>query len=131
MSVDTHGLEVLRRSAVEINAGNPQELKIRTTASTSGLTTGGRITEVTLDSSSWTPLPSTPLADRNAICIQNRSLIEIKIQYDNTVPTYTGVVIVSNGERFYDLTDQIIIYAKATTGTPSWVTGSINTREDQ
>lgn len=129
MSVDTHGLEAIRRSAEEITPGNPQELRIRTAVSggvtTSGLNTGGKITEVVLDSTNWTPLPATPLANRNAICIQNRSLIEIKMNYDNTVPTYTGVVIVSNGERFYDITDQIIVYAKATSGTPTIIVEEI------
>lgn len=118
-----HGLEVLKKSAFIPDDTYPTRYGIRTSLSgnlrPSGLNVGGLITEVTLDSTSWTPLPATPLANRNAICIQNRSNIEIKINYDNTVPTYTGMVIVNNGERFYDISDGIIIYAKATSGTPT------------
>jgi len=99
------------------------ETVVRTTATGeftfSGLKTGGKITEVILNTSTWTALPGTALADRNAISIQNRSGIEIKINYDSGVSGYEGVVIPNNGERFYDITDAIVIYAKATTGTPT------------
>ncbi len=84
----------------------------------SGLKIGGRITEVELNTSTWTALPSTALASRNALSIQNRSGIEIKINYDNSVSSYTGIVIPNNGERYYDISDSIIIYAKSLTGTP-------------
>lgn len=84
-----------------------------------GLTVGGLITEVALDSTSWTPLPATPLANRNALSIQNISGVDIKIQYDNTVATYTGVEIKSGNERFYAITDSIIVYGKASAGTPT------------
>lgn len=83
----------------------------------SGLRNGGRITEVSINAASWTAMPATALANRNAISIQNRSGVEIKINYDNTVATYTGVVIANLGERMYDITDQIVIYAKSSAGT--------------
>jgi hypothetical protein len=89
------------------------------TFSQQGLSTGGRVTEVTLNSSTWTALPATPLANRNAISIQNRTGIEIKVNYSSGVSGYVGMVIPSGGERFYDITDAIIIYAKSTTGTPT------------
>jgi hypothetical protein len=99
------------------------EVVVRTTATGeftfSGLKTGGKVTEVTLNSSTWTALPATPLTNRNAISIQNRSGIEIKINYDNGVSGYEGVIIPNNGERFYDITDTIVMYAKSTTGTPT------------
>lgn len=78
----------------------------------SGLQTGGKITEVTIDNISWTALPTTALSARNAICIQNRSGQEIKINYVNTVG-YVGMVIDNKGERFYDISDSIIIYARS------------------
>ena len=85
----------------------------------SGLTTAGRVTEVQLNSSSWVALPPSPLLNRNAICIQNASGIEIKINYDNAVATYTGIIVPAGGQRYYDITDSIVIYAKSLSGTPT------------
>jgi hypothetical protein len=85
----------------------------------SGLTTGGRISEVVLNDTGWTPLPSSALPNRNAIAIQNLSGIQIKINYDSSVLTYTGIVIASGSERSYDITDDIILYAKSASGTPT------------
>lgn len=97
------------------------ETAVRTTATGtfkfSGLGNAGKITEVTIDSTSWTSLPATPLVDRNALSIQNRSGTEIKINYDNNVTGYEGIAIINGGERYYDLTETIIIYAKAASGT--------------
>jgi hypothetical protein len=83
----------------------------------SGLKTAGLITEVTVTSAAWVELPTTPLANRNAISIQNPSGTNIKINYDNSIVTYTGIIIASGSERFYDITDQIPIYAKAESGS--------------
>lgn len=79
------------------------------------------MTEVTLSAVTWTALPVTPLEGRNAICIQNPSAVEIKLNYDFTDPlpgSYTGIVIPSGAERFYDITDAIVIYAKSQSGAP-------------
>lgn len=84
-----------------------------------GLNIAGLLTEVTLNTATWTALPPTPLVNRNAISIQNQGGTEIKINYDNTVPTYSGVKIIANGERYYEITDNIIIYAKSASGTPT------------
>lgn len=84
----------------------------------SGLTIGGKITEVTLNSSTWTALPATALTDRNEIGIQNLSGIEIKLNFDNTVSTYTGVTLSSGSERHYSITDGIQIFGKSQSGTP-------------
>jgi hypothetical protein len=89
------------------------------TLNPSGLKDGGRVTEVTINSTAWTALPVNALNNRNALAIQNRSGIEIKINYDNTVSGYEGMVIDNGGERFYDITDAIVIYAKAQSGTPT------------
>lgn len=85
----------------------------------SGLTKGGLITIVALDSVNWTPLPAVPLADRNSICIQNTSGSQIKLNYSPTVPGYVGVQLPSGGERMYAIKDSILLYAKAAAGTPS------------
>jgi len=86
--------------------------------SQAGLRNGGKITEVELNTSTWVPLPATPQTDRNALAIQNRSGVEIKINYV-TDSGEVGVIIPNNGERFYGIKDSIIMYAKAVSGTPT------------
>ena len=85
----------------------------------SGLRTAGRITEVVINDTTWTALPIASLANRNAISIQNRTGVEIKINYDNTVVGYVGMTVPDQYERHYDITDAIIIYAKAAAGSVS------------
>lgn len=85
----------------------------------SGLTTGGLLTKVTLNALTWTALPPTALPGRNALSIQNTSAIQIVLDYVNTNPAYEGVIVNSGNERFYSITDQIIMYAKAQSGTPT------------
>jgi len=87
----------------------------------SGLTIGGRISEVSVSHLSWTALPSTALTDRNAMAIQNRSGQAIRLNYDNSLPLSEGVEIQNNVDRFYNITDGITIYAVATGGTPATV----------
>jgi hypothetical protein len=79
----------------------------------SGLNKGGRVTEVTLNPFTWTPLPAIALADRNAMNIQNISGEEIKTNYSNSVVGYVGMVIGSGSERSYDIQDDIIMYGKS------------------
>jgi hypothetical protein len=88
-------------------------------ANPSGLRNGGKVTEVTINDITWTALPSTALTDRNAMSIINRSGVEVKVNYDNSVAGYVGVPINNNDERYYDIKDTIVIYAKATTGAGS------------
>jgi hypothetical protein len=98
------------------------EVAVRTSATGtfkfSGLSIEGRLTEVELSDSTWTALPPTALTNRNSISIQNNSGVQIKINYVNTNPNYFGVIIESGCERFYDINDNIIIYAKASLGSP-------------
>lgn len=84
----------------------------------SGLRNGGRLTKVTLNAATWTALPPVALEGRNALSIQNTSATQIVIDYLDTNPAYEGVILNSSAERFYSITDQIIIYAKAQAGTP-------------
>ena len=83
-----------------------------------GLRNGGLLTKVTLNAVTWTALPPTPLAGRNALSIQNTSATQIVLDYVNTNPLYEGVIVNSSAERFYSITDQIVIYAKAQAGAP-------------
>lgn len=123
--VKDHGLEVLRKAGMIPDLSSPQLYALRTkiidalegSFKPSGLNEGGKITEVSINSSIWTELPSTALTNRNAICIQNSSGVEIKLNYDNTVETYTGIAMQTGSERYYDISDQIKLYAKSTSGT--------------
>ncbi len=83
----------------------------------SGLRNGGRVTEVYVNSNTWTPLPASPLANRNAITIQNNSGQPIKINYSSSTPGFVGITIQDFSERNYNITDAIPIYAKAQSGT--------------
>lgn len=82
-----------------------------------GLRTGGRITEISLNDSTWTALPATPLTGRNAVSIQNNSGQSIKINYNNAVVGFVGMLIRDGGERFYDIQGTIVIYAKSESGS--------------
>lgn len=92
-------------------------IKGESTFRISGLNIGGRITEVTIDNTSWTALPASPLAARNTIAVQNVSGEEIKINYDSGVAGYKGIVVASGSERTYDISDAIILYAKSISST--------------
>jgi hypothetical protein len=81
----------------------------------SGLNIGGRFTEVSIDNTTWTPVPATPLADRNAMRIQNRSGQEIKINYDPLASGYTGMVLPNLAEIAYDIQPNVVLYAKSQT----------------
>ena len=89
------------------------------TASFSGLRSGGRVTEVQLNALTWTALPAAALLGRNALCIQNNSGTEIKINYNPAQAGYVGIVIPNSAERQYDITEEVVIYGKASAGTPT------------
>jgi len=90
-----------------------------------GLTGSGRVTEVTLNDSTWTALPASPLSSRHALNVQNDSGSEIKVNFSNAVATYTGMVVKFGEERFYNIDNTIILYGKSETGT----TPTINVEE--
>jgi len=82
-----------------------------------GLSVGGLVTEVTLNSTTWTELPAAALHNRNALSIQNSSIVNIKLNYSDTVPGFVGVLLTPGAERMYAITDTILIYAKTESGT--------------
>jgi hypothetical protein len=92
---------------------------------TSGLTVGGRVTNVAISDSAWTALPATALPNRNAVGIQNFSGVEIKLNYDNSVPGYDGVIMRDGDQRQYDITDDILIYAKSSSGAATIIVEEI------
>jgi hypothetical protein len=112
---------ILDSNGDSISDTNP----LNVTAAFTGLRTGGRVTEVVLSSSAWTPLPATALSARNAIAVQNFSNSEIKLNYDDSVVGYVGVVVGIGAERFYDITDTIVVYARAQSGTPTIIVEEI------
>lgn len=97
------------------------ETAVRTTgtATFSGLSVGGSVTVVALNATTWTALPASALDNRNALAVQNDSGVEVKVNYDNATVGYVGMTIRDKEERFYDITDSIVLYAKAASGTPS------------
>lgn len=88
----------------------------------SGLSIGGKIQLVSINDATWTALPVSPLTDRNGLSIQNTSGQDIYLQYDNTSVTPNEWVTVGNNvERYYNITDTIVIYAKSSSGAVSIV----------
>ena len=85
----------------------------------SGLSIGGEVTEVTLNSSSWTALPATALTSRNGMGIQNDSAVKIKVNFDPGETGFVGWTVQPSGEFFIDVSDAVIVYAKAESGTPT------------
>lgn len=97
--------------------GDDVAVRTKGSISPAGLSNGGRITLVSINESTWTPVPATPLANRNGLSIQNFATgANVLIEYDNTAPATKGVNIVENAERFYTITDSIIIYARTKPG---------------
>jgi len=119
-SLPTTNINNLEQLKFTTNSGG--DVLVRTSATgsitPSGLNIGGKVTEVIINDSGWTRLPATSLADCNQISIQNPSSTEIKINYDNTVVGYEGVIVYPNGgERQYLIkSNSIPIYAKSFSG---------------
>jgi hypothetical protein len=111
----TNNIATLEKSKFEERGDGA--VSVRTVSQTSGLTKSGLVTIVAVNQTTWTKLPATALAGRNAVCIQNRSGQEIKINYSDAVVGYVGVVIPNNGERYYDISDDIAIWCKSTSSS--------------
>jgi hypothetical protein len=95
------------------------------TIQTSGLTIGGRVTTVSINDTNWTALPAVALANRNAVAIQNYSGQTVKLNYNNTVSGFDGVILQDSNERYYDISDTILLYAKCSSGSVSIVVEEI------
>jgi len=124
MSVKDHGIEALRKSISEVTSGDKSEYYVLTkikdaiagSFEPSGLNIGGRILVQQINSTNWTALPLVPLTNRNAICIQNRSGVEVAINYTDTELGFVGIRMDNGAERYYDIKDSIILYAKSSSG---------------
>ena len=86
----------------------------------SGLNVEGRYTAVTVTDAAWTAIPGTALSGRNQINIQNFTGFEVKINHTG-LGAYddNGMRIPDQSERFYQITDAIVIYARAESGASS------------
>ena len=88
----------------------------------SGLRTAGKHSFISVNSTGWTKLPTTPLPDRNGLAIMNYSGIDIMLRYVEGIAdlTYQGTLLAANsGLKFYDIKDTIDIYGMSASGTPS------------
>ena len=86
-----------------------------------GLSVGGRITEVALTDAAWVALPAAALADRNSIAVQNISGNgnTVLYNYSNVAPSTEGWRIEDGGFKSVAITDSIIVYARMLSGTGS------------
>lgn len=82
-----------------------------------GLSIGGRHSEVEVNETTWTLLPAAALSQRNIIAIQNNTGQDIKINYDDQVAGFKGMLVRDQSERAYDVQGSVNIYAKCQTGT--------------
>jgi hypothetical protein len=81
-----------------------------------GLTVGGLITYPALTAISWLPIPTTPLANRNSIFIQNQSSTEtLWLQFDNAATLLKGIRVKPGGTYSTNVRDTIILYGCVTT----------------
>jgi hypothetical protein len=81
--------------------------------------TGGTITDIELNETTWTALPTAPLANRKSIAIQNHSNRSVKLNFSDAVVGYVGIELRAGAERQYDITDSIVLYGKSINGTPT------------
>lgn len=97
--------------------GDDVAVRTKGSISPAGLSVAGRVSLVSVNESTWTPVPATPLVNRNGLSIQNfETGANCLLNYDNAAPSTTGVNLVDNAERFYTITDTIIIYARVKPG---------------
>lgn len=88
------------------------------TFSPTGLSTEGKDTEVDVDDTGWTLLPTSPLSGRNSIFIQNQSDVECKTTFVlGATGGYVGLIIEPGGFYSTDITDSIVIYGRAISGS--------------
>lgn len=92
-----------------------------------GLSTGGRVTSLTLTDGTWVKLPTTALTNRNAVGFQNDTASYIYVNFDldgdpNTQGYTTGWKIPSGGEFFVDLTGAVDVWVLPESGTTPTIT---------
>jgi len=91
-------------------------VRLDTSAAPVALSNQGLMTEVTVNSTGWTALPTTPLSGRKAYSIQNQGSQDVKINYNNGVG-YVGKIIEPKDTIFTDIAPDIVVYGRAKNGT--------------
>lgn len=97
---------------VAIKAGS-----VTGTFTPSGLSIAGKVSVVVIDETQWWAFPTVPLANRNALVIQNLSGADLLLNYSNAAPATDGISVLNGYERQYDITDAIIIYVRRKSGS--------------
>jgi len=83
-----------------------------------GLQAEGKYTAVDIDDTSWTVIPTVAQTDRNQINIQNFTGFEVKINHTGAgAYVNNGMRIPDQSERFYQITDALVVYARAASGS--------------
>lgn len=108
--------------------GFPGEFTVTGSFTPSGLTIQGLITQVTLIDTDWVPLPATALTARNHIRVDNfNGTNDMLIQYaDKALPGISyGKTIPQGSWDGWDITDSIVLYGRAVTGSFSVIVEEI------
>jgi len=82
-----------------------------------GLSTAGRVSVVTVNSAAWVALPSVPLVGRNSILIQNQGSRELFLNYSNTAPAGSGIIVASGAAKEALIADTVMVYGRVASGT--------------
>lgn len=139
MSVDDHGLEALRKAALQLTPGDKAEYKLRVilfdsdgnpldpiSVNIEAPTGPFEITPFQVTSVAANPLP-TPLADRVALSIRNNSAtVSIFVGKSAAVSTDTtaaggGWEIKPREDLNFDMKEDTSFYLIAPTGQTAWV----------
>ncbi len=96
---------------------NAIDTEVSGAVSIAGQKNFGKFTEVTINSTTWTALPATALANRNSLTIQNQGSVAIKVNPSNVPGGYVGMVIHPSGDRSYNIGPSIVLYAKSSSGS--------------
>ena len=88
----------------------------------SGLRTAVKITTMDITDAAADPLPAIPLVDRNSLSIHNKSATvtvyigNINVTADTVDGTTSGWELAPNSFLNFDITDDVILYARTPTG---------------
>lgn len=75
-----------------------------------GLTIGGKFQRVTLNDTTWTALPATPLVDRNTVKFENDTAFDVFINFGSGEPLDGMLVPANGGTLSYPVRDTITLY---------------------
>lgn len=126
LSVEDHGLECIRKATEPLESGYKNQYRLRTSATGEFTPTGLKtsfLPTTFLIGDTASPLPATPLTDRNSIIIYNRSsdyslfIGNVDVTADSVVGTTSGWEIPKNSYFALDIKDSIILYGIYPLGT--------------